>query len=218
MSTKFSGRKIWLAIELTLIFIGIPILLTVQSRIVHPSMIVLPLLILLILALRKQPDFKLKDLIKLNIPKQDWLKHLGLVALAWLSLLAYTWLVEPENVFNLPKKNLRVWLIIITLYPLFSAYGQEVIFRLFMHLRYRPLLGDRHVFIIASATLFSFAHVIYYSPLSIILTFIAGVYLAWVYLRTRSVLFVGILHGLLGNAVFTVGLGQHFWVDITRFL
>lgn len=160
MSTRFSGRKIWLAIEIALIFIGIPILLTEQSRIVHPSMIVLPLLILLILALRKQPDFKLKDLIKLNIPKQDWLKHLGLVALAWLSLLAYTWLVEPENVFNLPKKNLRVWLIIITLYPLFSAYGQEVIFRLFMHLRYRPLLGDRHVFIIASATLFSFAHII----------------------------------------------------------
>jgi len=59
--------------------------------------------------------------------------------------------------------------------------------------------------IFASATAFGFVHIIFYSPFSMITTFILGIYLAYIYEKTNSVLFTTILHGYLGDVVFTVG-------------
>lgn len=211
-------QKIWLVIELLLVFIGLPVLLVIQEHIIHPSIVVLPILSLLVLYLRRHPDFHLRDSLRPGMTPAVWLLHLAYVLAAFVALVCYTWLTEPHNLFNLPLRNPTVWLLFIVVYPLFSAFGQEVIFRVFLHLRYRPLLGDGWLFITVSAALFSFVHIVYFSPLSIILTFIAGLYLAWIYMRCRSVLSVAFLHGLLGNAAFTAGLGQHFWLDIAKVL
>jgi len=70
----------------------------------------------------------------------------------------------------------------------------------------------------ASGISFSFAHIVFFSTLSLILTFVAGLYLAHVFNKTGSVLFVALLHGIMGFFVFTVGLGQHFWVDMMQWL
>lgn len=217
-STNSKKPKARLYLELILLFVGLPILLVAQSQIIHPSTLVLPLLILLVLYLRANDEFELKDLFSLNISRRVWLQHLSIIVLSFVFLTLYVWLTEPENLFNLVQKSPHIWLVLSIVYPLFSAYGQEVIFRLFMHLRYRPILGEGRSFVLINAALFSFAHIIYYSPLSLLLTFLAGLYLAWIYLHYRSVLFVAILHGLLGNIVFTVGLGEHFWVGIDKFL
>lgn len=214
----FSTKNLWLTAELILIFIGLPIVFVVQDRLIHPSMMVLPILALLVWYLRRHPGFHVRDFFKLNVPRAVWLQHLGIVLLCFMALVGYTYAVEPENLFNLPTRNPAIWLLFIVVYPLFSAYGQEVIYRAFLHLRYRPLLGEGWLFIVASAALFSFVHIVYYSPLSIVLTFVMGLYLAWVYMRYRSVLFVAVLHGLLGDAAFTAGLGQHFWLDIAKVL
>jgi membrane protease YdiL (CAAX protease family) len=50
------------------------------------------------------------------------------------------------------------------------------------------------------------------------MTLIGGVYFAWLYDKTKSVLFTGIIHGILGWLIFTVGLGQHFWLDMMQYL
>ena len=65
---------------------------------------------------------------------------------------------------------------------------------------------------------FSFAHIIYFSWISIILTLLAGLYFAYEYIRTRSVLFTSVLHGILGDVVFTIGLGHYFWLDMSNYL
>jgi membrane protease YdiL (CAAX protease family) len=72
--------------------------------------------------------------------------------------------------------------------------------------------------IFASAAAFSFVHIVYYSPFSMITTFFLGLYLGYIYEKTKSVLFTAILHGYLGNVVFTVGLGHHFWQDMEKYL
>jgi membrane protease YdiL (CAAX protease family) len=103
-------------------------------------------------------------------------------------------------------------------YPTFSAYQQEVVYRKFIFMRYRPLFHKKWMLILASGITFSFVHIVYFSALSLILTFIAGIYLAYIYEKTKSVMFVGILHGIMGFLVFTVGLGQHFWLDMMEWL
>jgi membrane protease YdiL (CAAX protease family) len=57
-------------------------------------------------------------------------------------------------------------------------------------------------------------HIVYYNPLSMVLTLIGGLYFAFVYIQTRSVLFSSVLHGCMGTIVFAVGLGQYFWLDM----
>ena len=103
-------------------------------------------------------------------------------------------------------------------YPVFSAYGQEIVFRKFLFMRYKPLFQKTWILILASGISFSFVHIVYFSLLSLILTFFAGIYLALVYEKTKSVLFVAILHGIMGFLIFTVGLGQHFWLDMLEWL
>jgi membrane protease YdiL (CAAX protease family) len=140
------------------------------------------------------------------------------VLLTGILLLVYVVLFEPENLFNLPRRNPVIWIVMFFFYPLFSAWGQELVYRKFLFMRYKPLFQQKWILILASGVTFSFVHIIYFSMLSLVLTFFAGIYLAWLYDKTKSVLFTGIIHGILGFLIFTVGLGQHFWVDMMDWL
>lgn len=211
-------KKILYSLEFTLFFFGVPLFLFFDRNIIHPSSILLPILVALILYFRKQKDFRARDLIRLGISKQMWIKQIFIVVLIGILLTAYVLIFEPENLFNLPKGNPVIWLAMLIFYPVFSAYGQEVVFRKFLFMRYRPLFPKKWMMILASGVAFSFVHIVYFSTLSLILTFFAGIYLALVYERTQSVLFVSILHGIMGFFIFTVGLGQHFWVDMMQWL
>jgi membrane protease YdiL (CAAX protease family) len=120
--------------------------------------------------------------------------------------------------FNLPRKNTGIWLLLFFAYPVLSAYSQEVVFRTFLFTRYLPLFKSRNFLIIISGVTFAFAHIVYYHPLSMLLTFFAGIYLAWIYKKTRSVLFTTILHSILGILIFTIGLGEYFWLNMDKHL
>ena len=80
----------------------------------------------------------------------------------------------------------------------------------------RLILPGAWHFVLASGISFSFLHIVYYDPVSMILTFVGGIYFAMVYQQTRSVLFSALMHGVTGMMVFAVGLGQYFWLDMPR--
>ena len=213
-----TNKKLWLSIEFVLLFFGVPLFLFFEENILHPSSLLLPILIALILYFRKQKDFKTRELFRLNISKKEWLKQGFAVLLSALFLLVYVMVFEPENLFNLPRRNPVIWLAMLGFYPVFSAFGQEVVYRKFLFMRYQPLFQKKWVLILASGLSFSFVHILYFSVLSLVLTFFAGLYFAFIFHRTQSVMLVTILHGLMGFLIFTVGLGQHFWVDIMQWL
>lgn len=205
-------------LEFILLFFGIPLLMYSESFISHPSIVLFPILAGLILYFVLKKDFKLRSLIHFNVPREVIWKNVGLVFLTGVVLTGIVYVFAPENLFNLPRENPEIWLMLIFAYPLFSAYAQEVIYRTFLFTRYRPLFKSRKFLVAASAITFAFAHIVYYHPLSIILTFIAGIYLAWIYRKTKSVLFAAILHSLLGLLIFTIGLGEYFWLNMEQHL
>lgn len=211
-------KKFFLAVEFVVLFLGVPLFLFFEENIIHPSSILLPILVALILYFRKQKDFHLRDLVRLNISKKVWLQQFLVVLFIGVFLFAFVLIFEPENLFNLPRRNPVIWLAMLGFYPVFSAYGQEIVYRKFLFMRYSRLFQKKRVLILASAVMFSFVHIVYFSILSLILTFFAGIYLAWLYDKTKSVLFTGIIHGILGFLIFTVGLGQHFWLDMMQWL
>ena len=211
-------KKKLLATEFIILFFGVPLFIFFDKNLIHPSALLLPILVALILYFRKQKEFLARDLIRLNISKKMWLKQTGIIIITGVFLLIYVLVFEPENVFNLPRRNPAIWLAMLGFYPIFSAYGQEVVYRKFLFMRYKKLFQKKWILILASGISFSFVHIVYFSVLSLVLTFFAGIYLAWLYDKTKSVLFTGIIHGIMGFLIFTVGLGQHFWLDMMQWL
>ena len=210
--------NVYCFIEYLLLFFGVPLYIYFDPEFIHPSAVVLPVLVVIFIYLYRLPDFKFRELVQFKINKKIILKHLVIFAIISSLLILIIFIFDRENLFNLPRANPQIWIMLCIFYPLFSAYGQEIIYRTFIFYRYRRIFKSKLTFVLASSIAFSFVHIVYYSHISIILTFILGLYLTYTYLKTKSVLFSSILHGIYGDLVFTIGLGSYFWLDMHRWM
>jgi len=144
------------------------------------------------------------------VPKRiAWVLGIFVVSAAIMTLAVYALL--PHRFLELPRRRPELWLIIMVFYPLFSVYPQEIIFRVFLFERYRPLFVHRWPLIVGSASAFAWGHIIFGSPISVVLTFLGGLLFAKTYADSRSTLLVAIEHALYGCYIFTVGLGLYFY-------
>jgi membrane protease YdiL (CAAX protease family) len=89
-------------------------------------------------------------------------------------MLSSVAILQPENLFDLPRSNPLLFLAMGIYYPLFSAFGQEVIYRTFFFRRYGKLLKGEWTPVIVSGIVFSYLHIVYYHPVSMIITLIGG--------------------------------------------
>jgi uncharacterized protein len=216
MQMKMAGfnARIWLMLEFLVLFLGIPLLIYLDKDFIHPSIIILPVLIFIFILLRRNSDFKWRELFRWMVPRKVLVINALIVLACALLVLAYVFLFDRENLFNLPRAHPWIYLAICIFYPVFSAFGQEIIYRTFLSKRYSRIFPKDWHFVAASAIAFSFMHIVYYDPLSMILTLIGGFYFARVYQQTGSVLFTSVLHGIFGIIFFGVGMGQYFWLDM----
>ncbi len=132
-------------------------------------------------------------------------------ALALIALLGLiVFLFMPNLLFVLVRRTPLLWASVMVFYPILSVYPQEFLFRALLFHRYRALFSSETTLILASASVFGLAHIIFGAWISVALTFVGGLLFALTYARTRSLLLVAIEHAVLGNAIFTLGLGQYF--------
>ena len=206
--------KHWLVIEFVLLFFGVPTLIYLDRDFIRPSIIILPVLVFIFILLRRTSDFNWRELFRWKVARKTIYWNVVLILISVAMMLGYVYFFHPENLFNLPRANIWIYLALCIFYPVFSAFGQEIIYRTFLSRRYSRFLTKGWQFVLASALTFSYMHIVYYDPVSLILTFIGGLYFAWNYQITRSVLFTSVLHGIYGILMFGVGLGQHFWLDM----
>lgn len=128
-----------------------------------------------------------------------------------LMLLALTWIIAPQQLFFFPRQRPLIWLMVMILYPVFSAFPQEIIYRAFFCQRYRALFPSPRLLLVMNAVCFAFVHVAYGNMVAPLLTLPAGFMFARTYTRHRSVLLAAVEHGLYGALVFTMGLGSYFF-------
>lgn len=102
------------------------------------------------------------------------------------------------------------WVMLMLIYPILSVWPQEMIYRRFFIVRYRPTLGDGVWLILVNALVFGWAHVLYEKGWAIFFTLIGGWLFAETNHRTRPLLFVCLEHALYGWWIFSVGLGRYF--------
>lgn len=141
---------------------------------------------------------------------------LALFALAAIVLTAFTLLIIPERFLSFPRQNPMVWAMVMLLYPLFSAYPQELIFRTFLFHRYTPIFPTAAARITASAVAFAGAHAFLNTVIAVVFSLLGGVIFAWTYHRSRSTALVWLEHALYGCFAFTIGLGWYFYAGAAR--
>lgn len=143
------------------------------------------------------------------------LRGLRPVLLAFVPLAGavgvWVWQALPARFLSLPRENTELWVMIMFLYPVFSVYPQEVIFRTFLFQRYHKIFPSDWAKIVASAVVFGLAHLMFNTWIAVAMTVVGGVLFAWTYARTKSTVFAAIEHALWGDFIFTIGLGAYFY-------
>ncbi len=132
-------------------------------------------------------------------------------SLCTVGMIGFCLWYDPDRFLFLPQTNPTFVLILCCLYPVISALPQELIFCSFFFKRYGVMFGTTMRVMIASAVVFSFAHVLYINWVAPMLSLIAGLIFADTYRRYHSLALVTIEHGLYGNVLFIIGLGWYFY-------
>lgn len=118
----------------------------------------------------------------------------------------------PEIFLALLTSKPWQWLALVLVYPLFSAFVQEILFRNFFFHRYKRLFkGQPLLLITVNALIFAYVHIVFENWIAVIFTFFGGLLFAHTYLRSRSTMLTVIEHSLYGNTLFTIGLGYYFY-------
>lgn len=132
------------------------------------------------------------------------------LAIAW-SLDTFTGEMtrgDGESAFLWLPRNAPLVLVLIAIgYPWFSVYPQEITHRAFFFHRYREILPGRWTLILVNAVAFSWFHAPFWNWIALVMTFIGGLFFAYTFERTRSVLAATVEHALYGWWAFAVGLG-----------
>jgi uncharacterized protein len=204
-------RSILLWSELLLAYVAVPVLMYERILPNWPIPFLLLATIWAFMVLRRDSTIEQRALI--NVARiQPQLRALLLRDVPLLILIGLgVKLFAPEMLFSLVKRAPALWLAVVILYPVFSVYPQELLYRAFFFHRYQPLFGNGMRMIAASAAVFGFAHIIFGNWVAIAMTAIGGVLFGYTYRKTGSLVLTCLEHALFGDLIFTVGIGQFFY-------
>ena len=209
-------KLLWRAAECAVLFVLVPALYVLDAL----PFPMIPLLVLValvcLLMLLRDPTFDRKQLGWGQVRRA----HLSPV-FAWfivgaIGIVVFTWLWTPERLFELPRRNVLLWAMIMVFYPLLSVYPQEILYRTFFFHRYSDLFPRPRVRIAASAAAFGYMHIVFENWIAVVLTLLGGLLFAKTYESTRSTLAVSFEHALYGCLIFTIGLGWYFYGGAVR--
>ena len=227
--------KEWLAAELALLFVALPVGLTFAP---FPKGYLFPVLwivaALCLVYLWRSRRFERKQLWNLG----EAVPHLPLivgrfVVLAAVLVGALVLLLPPTPTAEMPqtreqfreagptlwtwfgliKWNTGLYAAIMVLYPIFSVLPQNVIYRVFFFHRYGPLLGERWAMVAVGGATFGLGHLMFGNWVAPTLTALGGLLMMDTYRRSRSAAASWFEHALYGCFVWTLGIGRLFYYN-----
>jgi len=214
-----AGRRIQLLIEIGVFFLVAPILITyaVYGLRLPLFLVLQPVLLAFIVYLLWDGTFLLRRELARGFPIGELFSMLAMFLIVGGALTAFVAQEMPRSFLSFPRYRTGVWATVMILYPVLSVVAQELVYRTFFFHRYGPLFGrHRWLAIIVNGALFGFAHIIFYNPVALAGTFVAGCLFAYRYERTRSFWAVWLEHTLYGCLIFTIGLGGFFFTGIAN--
>jgi membrane protease YdiL (CAAX protease family) len=208
-------QKLLRWLEFSFLYLALPLLFAFKHT-SSPIYYLLLLSVVVFVILYRSNGFHNEIFINKSLIIQELPRILAIFAVIMVVLLIFTRLLYPESLFFCIKNHFSVWCSLMIVYPLLSVYPQELIYRAFLFHRYGRLCNSESSVVHLSALAFSFGHIIYFHPVSLLLTFFGGYLFAWTYRKTRSLLAVSIEHALYGCLLYTIGLGRFFYTGFDK--
>lgn len=201
-----SSSAIYLLLELFVLFIITPVLYFFD---LIPVNKIIPLAVLFVYCVTILFLYKPVNARRFTV-QANW--RFIIIRFIGISLLIFLWIVffSPNPLLADFRANKQL-LVMTLIYPISSAFPQEVIFREFFFYRYEPLLKSKTQIMIMNVILFSFAHIYFANWTVLIFTLIGGFIFALTYLKTQSLLVVTIEHTLFGVLILSSGLANQFY-------
>jgi membrane protease YdiL (CAAX protease family) len=208
-------------IEFVLLYVLLPVALLAVKRL-EGSFPVLPVLWLAAYPAARylvaRHGWGAKELVGLSLTRRQIMRLLLRLAVAAVVLAGGILLVAPEQFMELPKTNLRLWALVMVLYPLLSVYPQGILYRGLFYARYACLFRSERGAWLAGAAAFSLAHLVFANVWAVALTFAGGLLINRMYRRTGSLLASDLEHAAYGQIVFTTGWGRFLYHGTLRLL
>lgn len=198
-------------IELAALFVGLPVVFYFNNLKLPKSIPLLVVFLIALFYLLTTKSFSKKSFGFNGYRSWRTLSLRILISLLAISLLSIIFLPS-EQIFYLPLHRTELWLLIMVFYPIWSAFTQEVIYRGFFFHRYTPLFKNDKIVITLNGILFGLLHIIFRNWIAVAGATIIGFVWAYSYFKHRSILVVSLEHAIVGNYLFTIGLGYFFYV------
>jgi membrane protease YdiL (CAAX protease family) len=228
MSVKIANpSKAWLVTEFVMLYIGIPVVFqTVLLRGIPTAFLItfglIPFVftfgMIATLYLIRSPGFANSALWNVRAALAQLPRILLIFLFFGVALFTFVCMKCPQFLFYCPRSHHQVWLTTLWSYPLLGVYPQEIIYRGFLFHRYQSLFNQPRHLIIASAAVFSFGHILYLHPYSILLTLVGGYLFGYTYWKSQSLLAASFEHALYGSFLYTIGLGRFFFIGIEKLI
>ena len=207
-----SGVTILKIAELIAIYIGLPLLYWFDYIPLHKTIPLFLVFLLYLYLLIKDKKFD-RNIFGLNFFR-NWIQMIIRVMVFFILSIIAVIIFIPENLFIIPRTKPFLFILIFIFYPIWSAYPQELIYRAYFYHRFSSLFKNERLSIIINALLFSFSHVIFNNWVAIVLTFFGSFLFSYIYKKSNSLMVTSIEHALYGNIIFTVGLGEYFYLPL----
>jgi membrane protease YdiL (CAAX protease family) len=210
-SNEYCRERFHLAIEFGVLFGLIPLLLVFRTVDVPFGLLLLSAFVTCLLLLWRDPTFDRSLLWNVEGAKRGLWGMLGLFVVGILVLGWFTKTMTPQLYLAWPRENPLAWAATMIGYPLLSVYPQNIVYRAFIFHRYRNLFTTERGMVLASASAFCWAHILFENSVAMVLTGLGGLIFAGTYARHRSTLLCSIEHALYGCLIFTLGLGWYVY-------
>ena len=218
LPSSMGKKRLYLSIEFTLIFVLIPIVLFFYR--VHVKRLVIPALLVFsavcLFVLLRDKTFPRGRLWGSQSPGSNLKGVLLRFVVGGTALFFLVYAFKGDLLFRFPRERFYLWLVVMVLYPLLSAYPQELIYRTFFFHRYKGLFPGSLLMMVVSGLSFGLVHLFFNNWPAPVFSTLGGVMFARTYAKTGSLLTVAIEHGLWGNLIFTLGLGWYFYAGSIR--
>jgi uncharacterized protein len=203
------GTEAVLAAEFAVLYVALPLVMALALPADWLWPIVLAATLVAVVLLARTPGFAWAELGR-GWRCLPWGKVATLGAATAVVAGLLVWWLVPWQAFVLPRRATGLWLAILALYPVLSALPQELIFRVLFFRRYARLFPPRAA-VVLNGLVFALAHLMFWNPVALGLTFIGGVVFARAYLGRGGFALAVVLHAVAGTVIFTSGLGAFFY-------
>jgi hypothetical protein len=211
-------RRLWLFVEMCVLFAGTPLIIdyAVHTLRIPLFEVLQPVLLGIILLLLADRGFRVLREFSRPIPWRELFSILTLFLVVGGSITVWMHEYRPGLFLDMMHARPRLWRLIMIFYPLLSVIPQELVYRTFFFHRYGPMFGRwKWAAVLVNGALFGFAHIMFGSWTSMLLSGALGTLLAYRYAVTRSFWAVWLEHTLYGDLIFTVGLGAFFFTGVS---